>query len=93
MSVTIAILIAALAAAGIILVLAYITTSKIKEKLREKYSDYFKAVIKKRYTTMGVDVVDVEIKDLFGNTIDEESYASLDGISSELYSGRTIYKN
>lgn len=93
MSIGLIALAAALAAAGIILVLAYLTISKIREKLREKHSDYFKAVIKKKYTTMGVDVVDVEVKDLFGNTIDEKSYASLDGISSELYSGKTIYKN
>lgn len=93
MSITVGILIAALAAAGIILVFAYLTISKIREKLREKNSDFFKAEIKKRYTTMGVDVVDVEVKDLFGNTIEEESYASLDGIASELYSGKTIYKN
>lgn len=93
MSLTIGILIAALAAAGIVLVFAYLTISKIKEKLRENNTDYFKAVITKKYTTMGVDVVDVEVKDLFGNTIEEKSYASLDGVSSELYSGKTIYKN
>lgn len=93
MSITIALLIAALAAAGIVLVLAFLSVSKIREKIRAGHSDYFKAIIKKKYTTMGVDVVDVEIKDIFGNTIDEESYASLDGISSELYSGRTVYKN
>lgn len=93
MSITIGLLIAALAAAGIILTLTFIAISFIINKLRERSSDYFKAVIKKKYTTMGVDVVDVEFKDLLGNTLEEKSYASLDGISSELYAGKNIYKN
>lgn len=93
MSLTVWALVAALAALGIFLVLAYLSKDKLIGKLRDKHSDFFKAEIKKRYETMGVDVIDVDIKDIFGNTIAEESYAGLDGIDSTLYSGKTIYKN
>ncbi len=90
---TIAILIAALAAIGIVLVLGYLTYDKIKEKISNSHSDFFKAKITKKYTTMGVDVIDVQIEDICGRTISNESYAGLDGISSDLYTNSVVYKN
>lgn len=92
MSLTIWALVAALAALGIFLVLAFLSVLKLVEKLKNKHDDFFKAKIKKRYETMGVDVIDIEVQDVFGNTISEESYAGLDGISSSLYSGKVINK-
>lgn len=92
MSLTVWALVAALAAIGIFLVLSFLTIAKLVEKLKEKHSDFFKARIKRRYETMGVDVIDVDVQDVFGNTISEEKYAGLDGISSSLYSGTNINK-
>lgn len=92
MSLTIWALVAALAAVGIFLVLAFLTVSKLVEKLKDKHSDFFKAKIKSRYETMGVDVIEVEVQDIFGNKVSEEKYAGLDGVSSALYSGKEINK-
>lgn len=93
MSLTVGLLIAALAAIGIVLVLAFLSYDKLLEKLRDSHSDFFKAKITDKYSTMGVDVIDVKVEDVFGHTISNESYASLDGISCSLYTGREIYKN
>lgn len=92
MSLTVALLIAALAAIGIVLILGFLSYDKLVQKLRDSHSDFFKAKIKKNYTTMGVEVIDVKVEDVFGRTIADESYAGLDGVSGALYTGREIYK-
>lgn len=91
MSLTVGLIIAALAAAGIILVAGFITISLIKEKLKNKYSNFWKAKIKDKYETLGVPVVEVEVKDLYGNTIDENKFASLDGCSNSISKGDVLY--
>ncbi|WP_297278610.1 hypothetical protein [uncultured Brachyspira sp.] len=92
MSFTVAAIITILVAAGIIIIFAFLSVAKLVAKLKEKHTDFFKAKIKKNYTTCGVDTIDVNVEDIFGNTIASESYASLDGISSSLYAGREINK-
>lgn len=92
MGLTLVVILGILAAAGIILVWAFLTVAKLVEKLKEAHSDYFKAVITKKYKTAGVDVIDVRVEDILGNTIAEESYASLDGVSSRLASGSIVNK-
>lgn len=92
MSLTIGLLIAALAAIGIVLVLGFLSYDKLLSKLRDSHSDFFKAKIKRNYSTMGVEVIDVQVKDIFGHIISDESYAGLDGVSSSLYTGKEIYK-
>ena len=92
MSVTVGIIIAALIAAGIIIIAGFITISLIKNKIKEKYSNYWKIKIKERYDFMGaVPVVEVEVKDLYGNTLGEEKYASIDGCSSSIKEGEVYY--
>ncbi len=91
MSLTVWAIIAALAAAGIILVAGFITISLIKEKLKDKYSNFWKAKIKDKYETLGVPVVEVEVEDLYGNTIGENKFASLDGCSSYISKGDVLY--
>lgn len=88
MSLSVAIITAALAAAGIILILGVITYSVIKEKLRQR--DFFKAKIKEKSTTMGVPTVTINVEDSFGNSVDEIKLASFDGVS--VSTGTTIYK-
>ena len=82
---------AALLIMGIVLILAYITVSVIKQKLKEKYTNYWKARIKDRYETIGVPVVEVEVEDLYGNSLGTEKYASLDGISPSIEEGDVLY--
>lgn len=82
---------AALAALGIILVLSFITISFIKQKLKERYSNFWKARIKDRYETLGVPVVEVEVEDLYGNNLGTDKFASLDGISSSIEEGDVLY--
>ena len=82
---------AVLAALGIILVFAFITVSFIKQKLKERYSNYWKARIKDKYETVGVPVVEVEVEDLYGNSLGTDKYASLDGISSSISKGDVLY--
>ena len=91
MSLTVWAIIAALAAAGVILVAGFLTSSLIKEKLKKKYSNFWKAKIKDKYETLGVPVVEVEVKDLYGNTIGENKFASLDGCSSYISKGDVLY--
>lgn len=91
MSLTVWAIIAALAAVGIIIVAGFITASLIKEKLKEQYSNFWKAKIKDKYETLGVPVVEVEVEDLYGNTIGENKFASLDGCSSYISKGDVLY--
>ena len=91
MSLTIWVVLGILAGAGIILVAGFLTISLIKEKLREKHSNFWKAKIKDKYETVGVPVVEVEVEDLYGNTIGTNKFASLDGCSSSVSTGDVLY--
>lgn len=82
-----------LAALGIILVFSFITKSYLKEKLRESYQDKWKAFIKKRYYSHEVPVIEVDVYDLFGNSIGTDKFASLDGIEPSLTQGYELQNN
>ena len=87
----IGIIIAILLAAGVILVAGFLTVSLIRQKLRERHSNLLKAKIKKKEAQFGIQVVHVDVKDIYGRTIAEEKFASLDGCSSSIRPGDELY--
>lgn len=78
---TVAVITAILLAAGVILVLGYLWISTLKEKVKERNSDYFKIIIKEKEKIAGVPVITVDVYNKNIDKIDEQKYASLEGTS------------
>lgn len=88
---TVAVITAILLAAGVILVLGYLWISTLKEKVKERNSDYFKIIIKEKEKIAGVPVITVDVYNKNLDKIDEQKYASLEGTS--ISKGDYYYNN
>lgn len=88
---TVAAIIGILAAAGIILVAGFLTYYKLRQALKERYSNFWLARIREKSSTAGIPVVEVSVEDLYGNTISTDKFASLDGCSTNIHQGEVFY--
>ena len=67
---------AILIAAGVLLVLGFLSARKLKEKVKERNNDFFKALITDKEEISGIPVLTVDVYDYDYNRIDRQRYAS-----------------
>lgn len=80
---------AILIAAGVLLVLGFLSARKLKEKVKERNNDFFKALITDKEEISGIPVLTVDVYDYDYNRIDRQRYASLDGTNIDI--GESYY--